>query len=205
MPPPQNLERRRALADAAIEVLGHAGIHGLSHRSVDERSGLPPGTASNYFRSRDALLQAAADRVIDLHKQDMTAATGGTSTPVDRETLIELIALSLHYSATEQRTRYLAVYELTLEATRRPRLREALAHLEEPTLDFTVQMHRDLGLETSRAQVQALITLYGATLFGLVTRPAETVTLEEARTLTRAMVNGALDPAGHGGSPPPGR
>jgi DNA-binding transcriptional regulator YbjK len=192
VPPPQNLERRRALADAAIEVLGRAGIHGLSHRSVDERSGLPPGTASNYFRSRDALLQAAADRVIELHKQDMSAATGGAPAPVGRETLIELIALSLHYAATEQRTRYLAVYELTLEATRRPRLREALARLEEPALDFTVQMHRDLGLETSRAQVQALITLYGAALFGLVTRPAETVTAEEARTLTQAMVNGAL-------------
>ncbi|CNG51536.1 DeoR family transcriptional regulator [Mycobacterium tuberculosis] len=192
MPPPQNLERRRALADAAIEVLGRAGIHGLSHRSVDERSGLPPGTASNYFRSRDALLQAAADRVIELHRQDMTAATGAAPAPVGRETLIELIALSLHHAATEQRTRYLAVYELTLEATRRPRLREALARLEEPTLEFTVQMHRELGLETSRAQVQALITLYGAALFGLVTRPAETVTAEEARTLTQAVVNGAL-------------
>jgi DNA-binding transcriptional regulator YbjK len=192
VPPPQNLERRRALADAAIEVLGRAGIHGLSHRSVDERADLPPGTASNYFRSRDALLQAAADRVIELHKQDMTAATGGTPTPIDRETLIELIALSLHYAATEQRTRYLAVYELTLEATRRPRLREALAQLAEPTLDFTVRMHRDLGLNTPRAQVRALITLYGAALFDLATRPSETVTLEDARTLTRAMVNGTL-------------
>lgn len=192
MPPPQNLERRRALADAAIEVLGRSGIHGLSHRSVDERAGLPPGTASNYFRSRDALLQAAADRVIELHKQDMAAAANGTPPPIDRDMLVELIALSLHHAATEQRVRYLAIYELTLEATRRPHLHEALAQLAEPTLDFTVQMHRDLGLETSREKVRTLITLYGAALFALVTRPPDTLTLEEARTLTRAMVDGTL-------------
>lgn len=192
MPPPQNLERRRALADAAIEVLGRAGIHGLSHRSVDERSGLPPGTASNYFRSRDALLQAAADRVVELHKQDMTSATGESTPPIDRETLIELMALSLHHAATAQRTRYLAVYELTLEATRRPQLGEALAQLEESTLDFTVQMHRALGLGTSREQVRTLITLFGAILFDLATRPPDTLTQQEVRTLTKAMVTGTL-------------
>ncbi|TDC95318.1 TetR/AcrR family transcriptional regulator [Actinomadura sp. 7K507] len=195
MPPPQNLDRRRALADAAIDVLGGAGIHGLSHRTVDERSGLPAGTASNYFRSRDALLLAAADRVLELHKQDMAATAGGTAPPAGRETLIEMIALVLHHSATAQRVRYLAVYELMLEATRRPGLREALAKMEDLTLDFTVRMHRDLGLGTSRDQVRTLMTLFVAALFDLVTRPPGTVTPDDARTLVRVMVTGTLGPS----------
>ena len=60
MAPPQNTRRRNALADAAIEILGTAGIHKLSHRAVDEQAGVPPGTASNYFPRRDDLLEAAA-------------------------------------------------------------------------------------------------------------------------------------------------
>src|SRR5580698_8521514 len=60
MAPPRNTRRRSALADAAIEVLGTAGIHKLSHRAVDERAGLPAGTAANYFPRRDDLLAAAA-------------------------------------------------------------------------------------------------------------------------------------------------
>ncbi|XRQ14574.1 TetR/AcrR family transcriptional regulator [Actinomadura welshii] len=194
MPPPQNLERRRVLADAAIEVLGRAGIHGLSHRAVDEGSGLPPGTASNYFRSRDALLQAAAQRVVELHRGEMAAAAGAAPAPAGRDVLIEMIAVSLHASATRHRTRYLAIYELTLEATRRPALREALAEIEESTLDFTVRMHRRLGLGTTRDEVRTLVELFGAALFALATRPPETVTPDAARALVRAMVAGVLGP-----------
>ncbi|MEU8803664.1 TetR/AcrR family transcriptional regulator [Spirillospora sp. NPDC048819] len=162
---------------------------------MDERSGLPPGTASNYFRSRDALLQAAARRVVELHLGEMTAATGAAAAPVDRETLIELIAVSLHESATRHRIRYLAIYELTLEATRRPELSEALSQIEEPMVDFTLRMHRDLGLGTTRDEVRTLIALFGAAVFALATRPRGAVTLDAARTLVRAMVMGTLGPS----------
>ncbi len=126
MVPSPNVERRRALADAAIEILGRSGLHGLSHRAVDQRARTPPGTASNYFRSRDALLTAVAERVVELHRDDMAAAImpverGGPVEPeglVERGGLVELIAGALHHSATVQRTRYLAIYELTLEAAR---------------------------------------------------------------------------------------
>jgi AcrR family transcriptional regulator len=73
MAPPRNTRRRNALADAAIEVLGTAGIHRLSHRAVDERASLPAGTAANYFPRRDDLLAAAAARVAELHLTEMTA------------------------------------------------------------------------------------------------------------------------------------
>ena len=74
MAPPRNTRRRNALADAAIEVLGTGGIHKLSHRAVDERAGLPAGTAANYFPRRDDLLAAAAERVAELHLAEMAAA-----------------------------------------------------------------------------------------------------------------------------------
>src|SRR5580692_7664586 len=74
MAPPRNTRRRSALADAAIEVLGTDGIHRLSHRAVDERAGVPAGTAANYFPRRDDLLAAAAERVAELHMAEMTRA-----------------------------------------------------------------------------------------------------------------------------------
>ena len=54
--------RRDALLDAAIDLLGRSGIHGLTHRAVDVAAGLPGGSASNHFRTRDALLNAVAER-----------------------------------------------------------------------------------------------------------------------------------------------
>src|ERR1700761_3739057 len=101
MAPPRNTRRRNALADAAIEVLGTAGMHKLSHRAVDERAGLPAGTAANYFPRRDDLLAAAAERVAELHVAEMTAADraaagASASTPDDSGPLTELIGASLH-------------------------------------------------------------------------------------------------------------
>ena len=114
MAPPRNTRRRNALADAAIEVLGSAGMHKLSHRAVDERAGLPAGTAANYFPRRDDLLAAAAERVAELHVAEMTAADRAATLPAGPDALAELIGASLHDAATRHRTRYLAAYELAL-------------------------------------------------------------------------------------------
>jgi DNA-binding transcriptional regulator YbjK len=193
MAPPRNTRRRDALADAAIEILGTAGIHKLSHRAVDERADLPPGTASNYFPRRDDLLAAAARRVAQLHLADMAAADRQVASPASPDRLAELIATSLHDSATRYRTRYLAVYELTLEATRQPTLAKSMSQLAAATIDTTIAEHRTLGLPTSPEQIQVLITLFGGALLTLVTGPPEAVTRQNALALARYLVRGILD------------
>lgn len=192
MAPPRNLRRRAALADAAIEILGTAGSHALSHRAVDEQARLPAGTASNYFPSRGSLLEAAARRILELHLADMHAASDQLSGPLDAAGLAGLLGAGLRRAATQQRTRYLAVYALSLEATRRPGLAQVLAELDGGALEVTVAQHRALGLETSPAQAQALITLYGGVLLRLVTGPPEAVTPEATLTLARCLVAGVL-------------
>jgi DNA-binding transcriptional regulator YbjK len=206
MAPPRNMRRRSALADAAIEVLGTAGIHKLSHRAVDERAGLPAGTAANYFPRRDDLLAAAAERVAELHVAEMTAADRAaiasagdpSGAPAGLDALAGLIGASLHEAATRHRTRYLAAYELALESTRQPALAEAMARLGAAALGSTLAEHRSLGLPTTAEQVQALIALYNGTLMTLVVAPPGTVTPEATLALASCLVSGVLRPqAGH--------
>ena len=192
MPPPRNQRRREALADAAIAILGTSGIHTLSHRAVDERAGLPAGTAANYFPTRDELLAAAAHRVFGLHIAAMEAAdsqVAGTIGPAD---LAQLIGDALYDWATRQRTRYLAMYELTLEATRRSALAQALSGMAATTLDVTIGQHRALGLATSPEQVQMLITLFSGVLLTLAAGPPEAITPDATRALARCLVVGVL-------------
>ncbi|HTW04111.1 MAG TPA: TetR/AcrR family transcriptional regulator [Streptosporangiaceae bacterium] len=195
MAPPRNTRRRDALADAAIQILGTAGIHRLSHRSVDEQAGLPHGTAANYFPTRDDLLTAAASRVAGLHLAEMAAADRSAAGRADRDVLAELIGVSLYDSATRHRVRYLAIFELTLEATRSPGLARSMAEVGAAALETTVAEHGALGLATSPEQVQALITMFGGTLLTLVTAPPEAVTRDGTLALARAMVTGTLGPA----------
>lgn len=203
--PPANLRRRRALADAAIALLAEEGAHGLTHRAVEARAGVPAGTATNYARNREALLVAAAERVLELHLADMAAATaadpaGGTPRgpgPESRRTtsahdLAEILADSLWTAATELRDRYLAVFELQLEARRRPALAAVLARLSATALADTTGLHDEMGTGVPEAAVSVLINLYSGTLFNLVTLPADLLDRERVGVLAEAMVRGAL-------------
>ena len=194
MPQPRNEERRRALADAAIAILAGQGSHHLTHRAVDRRAGVPAGTTANYFPQRDDLLDAAARRIVDLSVTDMKAASAPTQTgPPARPDLASLLGDALFAAATVLRERYLAIYELLLEATRRPRLGQTLAALSESTVDSTLALHRRLGLGTTRAQVETMVTLYGGALYALVTGPdPDTITRDQARMLAGAIVTGVL-------------
>jgi DNA-binding transcriptional regulator YbjK len=195
--PPPNERRRAQLTDAAIALLAEVGVHGVTHRAVDTRAGLPAGTASNYFRSREALLVAAADRVGALHRADMDR-DAGTHTPHGdtREQTIELIAGSLLSAATTDRDRYLAIFELRLESLRRPALATALTALMDESARFTTGYHAALDLAIPPAAVPMLLTLYGGALFTLVSAEPGSVDAALTRHLATAIVQGALPGTG---------
>ncbi|MEU1878093.1 TetR family transcriptional regulator [Streptosporangium sp. NPDC020072] len=182
--PPTNPARRRALTDAAIALLASSGVHGLTHRAVEKEADLPPGTASNYFRDRETLLVAAAERVVELHHTDTGQATDRPAT------LDDLLTESLFTAATTLRDRYLAIFELQLESVRRPALASALAGLGDAAVRITAGQHDKLGLTLPRETIPTLIALYGGALFTLVTAPPETVDRDVVQTLVRTILNG---------------
>ena len=70
--------RERAL-QAAVELLGAEGVRALSHARVDERAGLPPGTTSNWFRTRRALLGGVVDWIAERERADFDPAAMPTA------------------------------------------------------------------------------------------------------------------------------
>jgi AcrR family transcriptional regulator len=163
--PAINVERRIALTDAAIAVLGKGGAHGLTHRAVDDEAGLPKGTTSNYFPSRDALLEATLARVIETHRawMDELQTTGPDS--VGRAEMIDLMVQVISEAATRYRSRYVAVFELALESMRRPALAEAFDALWGDARTMVKDMHRSALHDPSDVEVHLLNTVYNGVLF----------------------------------------
>ncbi len=114
--------RQEQLADAAIATLAAAGMRGLTHRAVDRAAGVAEGSASYYFRTRQALLQAAVERLVERDAADAAArpAAGGA---VGIEAVAAGLATLVRLWVGPGRERMLARYELALEANRRPELR----------------------------------------------------------------------------------
>lgn len=187
--PPTNPARRQVLADAAIELLASSGVHGLTHRAVEKAAGLPAGTASNYFRSREALLVAAAERIAGLHHADTARAVEQPAT------LVDLLTESLLTAATTLRSRYLAIFELQLEATRRPVLAAALAGLQDTASHLTAGHHGELGLATPPEKIPVLMALYGGALFTLVSAPPGSVSRVVVQNVAEGIVHGLAGPA----------
>ena len=117
--------RRDDLLDAAISVLGERGIHALTHRAVDAAAGLPAGSASNHFRTRDALLNAVVQRFAARERANWEdiAVTVCPATPKE---LAQVLTVFAQDSTGPQRTLTLARYAILVEASNHPSLRAQL-------------------------------------------------------------------------------
>ncbi|WP_328890163.1 TetR/AcrR family transcriptional regulator [Streptomyces sp. NBC_00316] len=141
--------RSDLITDAALALLAERGMRGLTHRAVDERAGLPQGSTSNHARTRQALLEATVRRLAEREAQVLapgelpmpgdapidraeteagaTDGAGGKATGQAGDGLDAVVgglALALHRYLTRHPELLICRYELALEATRRPELRE---------------------------------------------------------------------------------
>ncbi|WP_316748379.1 TetR/AcrR family transcriptional regulator [Streptomyces herbicida] len=140
-----NPERRAALVDAGIEVLAREGARGLTFRAVDAGAGVPVGTASNYFTGRDDLLRQIDTRLHTRLAPDPEVLTALLRAPRDRA-LVTALMRDLMRRVTRDRTGYLALLEMRLEATRRPELRDSFTRSVRGDLEYGVEFHRQAGL-----------------------------------------------------------
>ncbi|MBQ1075910.1 TetR family transcriptional regulator [Micromonospora sp. C31] len=152
----RNVERRAALADAGLRVLAATGARGLTHRAVDVEAGVPTGTASNYFRSRDALLGALGERIMErlAAPDERVLAELGARAPS-----LELFTDYLRHiveRTTRQPDLTRALIELRLEAARRPDLARILGDTLRRGYRDDVAFHLASGLPGGAFEVALL-------------------------------------------------
>ncbi|MFI9331427.1 TetR/AcrR family transcriptional regulator [Kitasatospora sp. NPDC052868] len=167
-----NQNRRNLLGDAAIEVLADAGGRGLTHRAVDAAAGVPPGTAKNYFPTRDAVLRAVAERCVEQYRSMTVQVAGSEAGPIDREGLVAMFCGLLANLAGPGRPRMLAYLELQCEAARKPWLSAILDQIA--TADFAgfELAQRAAGLPvTPQRAAGVTLALHGAVLHLLADGP----------------------------------
>ena len=167
---PPNPERRAQILDAAIGILADEGVGGLTHRQVDDRASLPAGTTSNYFRTRQALLEATAARTVDLHWQRVAfvQAAVGSLTPDGVKALMARMLADVDGPA---RVYTLARFELFMEGTRRPELQPFLIQLQAAAVKSATLIFEAAGFDTTPQQMEELSRLLNGYVFSRLTIP----------------------------------
>jgi DNA-binding transcriptional regulator YbjK len=194
MPPRAN--RRVQILDAAIDILAAGGVGALTHRQIDERAGLPTGTTSNYFRSRLALLEAAAAYTAELHWRQVEAIQTLIGKPISRDGVVALLARLISNPDEQYRRRTLARFELFLEGTRRPQLRPFLAELQAAAIKSATVILEAAGFSPSPEEAGELSRLLNGLLFSNLTFSPEHVDIDDAASTIDRLISAILQSPG---------
>lgn len=114
---------REALLRAAVHVVAHKGLRGMTYRAVAEEAGVNNSLVAHHFGSRDALIAAA----LGWASEQSIAASRLQEAAQQEDTLTEaLMALLLAEPELQ-----VFQYEMILEARRRPELAGPVSELYE--------------------------------------------------------------------------
>ena len=168
----KNDSRRRTIADAGITVLAREGSRGLTHRAIDAVAQVPTGTTSNYFRSRDALIEGLVDRIgerlaptpEDLERR--SAAVPGAALFAD---YVRDIVRRL----TADRDVTLALFELRLEGGRRPEVAAVLGAWQRAGFEGDVAFNTAAGLPGGRREIALFHYAIDGLLLDRLTTPID--------------------------------
>ncbi|MCF4121596.1 TetR family transcriptional regulator [Antribacter sp. KLBMP9083] len=142
----------RAL-DAAIELVGTAGLRALTHARVDERAGLPKGSTSNYFRTRAALTTGVVEWMAQRELADMRPP----EPPASAAGLVDLLSGMIEYATGPNRTLTAARITLFGEAGHDPAIRAAVAGGHALMKSWAVAVLTGLGAADPGAGATALM------------------------------------------------
>ncbi|QRQ78823.1 TetR/AcrR family transcriptional regulator [Glutamicibacter protophormiae] len=115
---PQGPPRSERALDAALQILGELGLKALTHARVDRAAELPAGSTSNYFRTRQALVEGVTSHLAQREREDF-----GQATPLlDRAAAQAAFTRLLERQSGPFSTRTLARYALFIDLVHSPEL-----------------------------------------------------------------------------------
>ncbi|SCF31361.1 TetR/AcrR family transcriptional regulator [Micromonospora mirobrigensis] len=172
-------DRRQLLLDAAIRVLGTRGLRQLTHRAVDAEAGLPEGSASNQFRTRDALVAGVFGRLVEVE----TAAwdqLAGELPPGDPDAFVTVLGGLIRHLTTEGRVVVQARHALFVEAAVHPELRQEIGAGRDRLARWGVPVVAALGSADPGAHFRMLLALVDGLLGNQLAYPEEDFAPEAA-------------------------
>lgn len=143
--------------EAAVELLGAEGVRALSHARVDRRAGLPPGSTSNWFRTRRALLAGMVDWIAERERADFDPAVMPPITGLGG--LIDGLCAMTELQTGRFAARTRARYALFLELAGDPELAEPLRRQRREFERWTEQLVIAVGIADPVPTARALMAL----------------------------------------------
>lgn len=179
------------LLDAAIEIIAEQGIRQLTHRAVDARAGLPLGSTSNHFRTRESLLGGVLDRILE-RETAAWRSVGFDDAAADPESVAAALGALVRVLDQQHPALTRARYALVLEANGHPELRHRIEEARTRITTLLVPLLAAAGSRSPQAHVRLVLALVDGLLVARLTAPHDPVDATEA---IGALLRGLTGPA----------
>jgi DNA-binding transcriptional regulator YbjK len=149
-------ERRERILRATLAVIGRSGIAAVTHRSVAEEAGVPLGSLTYWFGTKDDLLREALRRFVADEAERLKGIAEQLGTGADPATVAGQYATVLEGNAGDEQ---IAQFELYLEAARNPALRDIAAESFRAYEEVAVAALRAAGVDDPERVAPLFVSL----------------------------------------------
>jgi TetR/AcrR family transcriptional regulator, regulator of biofilm formation and stress response len=162
----QRAERRGAIIDAALRIIASQGLPAVTHRTVAREANVPLAATTYYFSSKDEILAEALEvlSAAEVERISGLAAEIGTGSK-SQEEVAAALGKALIPEPDEAERRWLAQFEIYVEAARNPALRPAVQRWRQAFVDLAESSLRAVGApEPERRAPIAIAAINGILL-----------------------------------------
>lgn len=187
------MSRRDESLVAAVEVLGSRGLRHLTHRAVDERAGMPIGSTSNHFRTREALVGAVIEHLAD---REATAwqAVAAAFQPDSPATLAAGLAAYVRHMVGPARALTLARFAVFTEVAVEPAFRPLISGNEDLVRSLLARWLTDVGSADPGAHCRLVLDQLDGLILRELVFPDPTFDPQEALTGLLTALVGEREP-----------
>lgn len=169
-------DRRAALLEATLELIGTGGLGAVTHRKVEAAAGLPHGSTTYYFKTRDQLLDAAVGRLLEIDRaRSDEIAHAITRALAPRTSLddldVDAIAAAIAAWLEQDRVYQQARYELMVASARQPELRTALVAGRDAFVRLLEPVVIAAGSRSPARDAQIALAFVNGLMFEQLARP----------------------------------
>jgi DNA-binding transcriptional regulator YbjK len=150
---PRGERRRQAILEAALRVIAERGVANTTHRAVAVEAGVPLASTTYYFESLDKLLEEALVLFVRKETTQLAALT-------ERIEGLKLPPLEIARLFRAELQPSVAQFELYLEASRRPALREVATRSIDAYAGVAEAALRAAGAPEPAAYARAFVALF---------------------------------------------
>jgi DNA-binding transcriptional regulator YbjK len=164
-------DRREEILRAALRLIGSRGMHHVTHRDVAAEAGVPLGSTTYYFATKEELLREALRLFVAEEAARLRAAARGfEGVRAEPEVVVEAMLAEIRDTLSRP-VEQVAQFELYLEATRTPALAEEAKACFAAYEEIAVAALRAAGAKDPEAVAPLFIGLIEGLMFRQLVEP----------------------------------